>query len=75
MPLKRSLKSLRDLLAKARLLLTKEWVCNNVPMFAKNNNIKYEIEMAPDILELDYSEKFTARKNQTIQTLYYIYNT
>jgi hypothetical protein len=29
--------------AKAKLLLTKEWVCDNVPMFAKNNKVKYEI--------------------------------
>ena len=43
--------------AKAKLLLTKEWVFNNVPMFATNNKVKYDIEPAPEILELDDNEK------------------
>jgi hypothetical protein len=45
--------------AKAKLLLTKEWVCDNVPMFAKNNKVKYEIDPAPELLILDDAEKLT----------------
>lgn len=45
--------------AKAKLLLSREWVCNNVPNFIKNNKATYEIEPAPPILELDDNEKLT----------------
>jgi hypothetical protein len=41
------------------VLLNKDWVYNNVPKFAQNNNVKYDIEEAPDILELEDNEKFT----------------
>lgn len=43
--------------ARAKLLLKTEWVYDNVPMFAKNNKAKYELEPAPDLLELDDNEK------------------
>ena len=45
--------------AKAKLLLTTDWVFNNVPMFAKNNKVKYDIEPAPELLMLDDNEKLT----------------
>ena len=45
--------------AKAKLLLTKEWTYDNVPMFARNNKATYDIEPAPPILELEDDEKLT----------------
>ena len=44
---------------KAKLFLTKEWVENNVPKFKDiSNDDDYECPPAPDILELNDSEKF-----------------
>ena len=43
---------------KSKVLLTKEWCFNNVPMFAKNNEAKYEVEPAPPLLDLEDEEKF-----------------
>jgi hypothetical protein len=42
--------------ARSKLLLVSEWVFDNIPLFAKNNKAKYEVDPAPPLLELD--EKF-----------------
>jgi hypothetical protein len=46
---------------KAKLLLNEEWVINNVPKMASENvieEVKYDIEEAPPLLELTDEEKF-----------------
>jgi hypothetical protein len=46
---------------KAKLLLNEEWVINNVPKMASENvieEVKYDIEEAPPLLELRDEEKF-----------------
>ena len=43
---------------KAKLLLKEEWVQTNVPKMNINNELNYEIEPAPPILEIDEHEKF-----------------
>ena len=48
-----------------RLFITKEWIQNNVPEF--NDKINYDIELAPEIIELNDNEKFIDNEGNIIE--------
>jgi hypothetical protein len=50
-----------------KLLLTVEFVKNNVPEFANKEELKHEIEEAPKIIELTNDEKMKDNDNNTIE--------
>ncbi len=48
-----------------KVFFTTKWAEKNIPEF--NDNIKYDIEMAPDIIELDDNEKFQDNEGNIIE--------
>ena len=48
-----------------KLYILKEWIRENMPEF--NTKIKYEVELAPDVFELNDNEKFRDDKNNVIE--------
>jgi hypothetical protein len=48
-----------------KLFISQKWVEKNIPEFS--NNIKYDIEMAPEIIDLEDEEKFTDNDGNIIE--------
>jgi hypothetical protein len=51
---------------KGKLLLKSDWVHENVPKMAITNNVHYEVDPAPPVLELDDHEKFIDSNNKIL---------
>ncbi len=52
---------------RAKLLLKESWVLNNVPLMTVGGKIKYVIDEAPEILELEEEEKFKDENGDKIE--------
>lgn len=65
-PSKSGWKKCNSTYPKGKLLLKENWVHENVPMMATVNDVNYDVEPAPPILELDNNEKFIDSNNKAL---------
>jgi hypothetical protein len=52
-----------------KLLFTVEWTENTIPEFAKKQEVKHDIEMAPPIIDLEDEQKFTDDKGNVYEIM------